>query len=49
MRKLYQNIKENPEHYRGKQVSTLLEEMIQENTESLLEDFSKNGMLKKMN
>lgn len=40
MRQLWDDIQENPDKYRGAQVSTLLEEMIQETTQSLVKEFS---------
>lgn len=41
MKDLWFAIQKNPENYRGKQVSTLLEEMIQRTIQSLVNEFSK--------
>lgn len=41
MKDLWFAIQKNPENYRGKQVSTLLEEMIQRTIQSLVKEFSK--------
>ena len=41
MQQLWENIKQDPETYRGKQVSILLEEMIQETIQTLIDEFSK--------
>ena len=46
MEKLWKDIQENPDNYRGAQVSTLLEDMIQETTQSLVKEFSNKMGLK---
>ena len=46
MEKLWKDIQENPDNYRGAQVSTLLEDMIQETTQSLVKEFSSKMGLK---
>lgn len=46
MKKLWNDIQEHPEDYRGAQVSTLLEDMIQETTQSLVKEFSEKMGLK---
>lgn len=41
MEKLWRNIRQDPENYRGQNVSSLLENMIQETQYTIIQDFSK--------
>ncbi len=43
---LWENIRKDPENYRGQQVSNVLEEMIQESKNKMIKDFSKKWHVK---